>query len=56
MPARLLIGRGMPAAEILRFARALEPDLLAIVWSDEDAGAFCKVARGTDRPLLVLRR
>jgi nucleotide-binding universal stress UspA family protein len=53
---RLLLGSGPPAAEILRFARALDPDLIALVWDDETAGVLREVARGTDRPLLVLRR
>jgi nucleotide-binding universal stress UspA family protein len=55
-PARLLIARGVPASEILRLARTLEPDLLALVWSDEAPERFREVARGTDCPLLVLRR
>ena len=58
VPMRLLLGTGQPAAEILRFAAELEPDLIALVWHGATPGhgtVFAEVARGTKRPLLVLR-
>ena len=58
VPMRLLLGTGQPGAEILRFAQELEPDLIALVWHGGAAGhgaVFAEVARGTKRPLLVLR-
>jgi nucleotide-binding universal stress UspA family protein len=58
VPTRLLLGSGQPAAEILRFAEELDPDLIALVWygTEGHGGVFAAVARGTSRPLLVLRR
>jgi nucleotide-binding universal stress UspA family protein len=59
VPMRLLLGTGQPAAEILRFAEELDPDLIALVWHGGAAGhgaVFAEVTRSTTRPLLVLRR
>jgi nucleotide-binding universal stress UspA family protein len=59
VPTRFLLGTGQPAAEILRFAAELDPDLIALVWHGGAPGAgevFREVVRGTSRPLLVLQR
>ncbi len=58
VPTRLLLGTGQPAAEILRFAAELDPDLIALVWHGcaGHGAVFSEVVRGTTRPLLVLRR
>jgi nucleotide-binding universal stress UspA family protein len=57
---RFYLGAGDPANEILRFARLLHSDLIALVWhgevSDEHGGVFRAVVRAADRPILVLRR
>jgi nucleotide-binding universal stress UspA family protein len=60
VPRRLFLGAGRPADEILRFARELDADLIALVWQGGCAGhhgvCFREVLRGTQRPVLVLRR
>jgi nucleotide-binding universal stress UspA family protein len=57
---RFFLGAGDPAAEILRFADALESDLLVLVWHGElgcdHASVFRTVVRGSPCPILVLRR
>jgi nucleotide-binding universal stress UspA family protein len=58
IPTRLLLGTGEPAAEILRFARELDPDLIALVvrtpgWGE--GAVFRDVVRRAQRPVLVLR-
>jgi nucleotide-binding universal stress UspA family protein len=58
IPTRLLLGTGHPAAEILRFADQLDPDVVVLVWRGPTCGedsVFREVVRGTSRPLLVLR-
>jgi nucleotide-binding universal stress UspA family protein len=60
VPTRFLLGTGRPAAEILRFAEELDPDLIALVChGGENSGCgacFRDVMRGTSRPVLVFRR
>ena len=60
VPTRFFLGAGHPADEILRFARELDTDLIALVWhggcAAEPGLCFRDVVRGTRRPVLVLRR
>jgi nucleotide-binding universal stress UspA family protein len=60
VPTRVFLGSGRPAGEILRFARALDADLIALVWHGdrvgEHGGTFREVLAETERPVLVLRR
>jgi nucleotide-binding universal stress UspA family protein len=59
IPTRLLLGNGEPASEILRFARELEPDLIAMVWRTAgwgEGGVFREVLRRATQPVLVLRQ
>jgi nucleotide-binding universal stress UspA family protein len=59
IPTRLLLGTGEPASEILRFARELEPDLVAMVWRTAGWGEGCvfrEVLRHATQPVLVLRQ
>jgi nucleotide-binding universal stress UspA family protein len=60
VPTRFFLGAGSPAAEILRFARQLDVDLIALVWSGGCTGdrglVFRDVVRAAHRPVLVLRR
>ncbi|APR83788.1 Hypothetical protein A7982_09137 [Minicystis rosea] len=60
VPTRFFLGAGRPADEILRFAKELDTDLIALVWhggcSAEHGLCFRDVVRGTRRPVLVLRR
>lgn len=59
VPVRFFLGMGRPAAEILRYASELRPDLIALVWREEGAepgpviGEVLKLAR---QPVLVVRR
>jgi nucleotide-binding universal stress UspA family protein len=56
---RFYLGAGARGAEILRFADALESDLITLVWHGvrgEHGAVFREVLRGSTRPVLVLRR
>lgn len=60
VPKRVFLSAGRPAGEILRFARQLDSDLIALVWHGccvgEHGEVFRDVLAGTERPVLVLRR
>jgi nucleotide-binding universal stress UspA family protein len=60
VPKRFFVASGHPASEILRFARELDTDLIALVWhggcSDDHGACFREIVRGARRPVLVLRR
>lgn len=60
VPVRFFLGTGRPAAEILRYARELAPDLIALMWRDEGAAApgpvLSEVVRCARQPVLVVRR
>lgn len=57
--ARLFLGAGDPADEILRFSRELESDVVVLVWhgccDDEHGRVFRAVVRDARCPVLVLR-
>ncbi len=60
VPKRFFLAMGHAAPEILRFAEALDSDLVTLVWhgcaAGEHGSVFRDVVRGSTRPLLVLRR
>ena len=60
VPKRVFLGAGRPAREILRLARELDDDLIAMVWHGDRAGehgeVFREVLADAERPVLVLRR
>ncbi|MCC6554164.1 MAG: universal stress protein [Polyangiaceae bacterium] len=60
VPVRFFLGSGRPAAEILRYAGELGPDLIALVWRDEGAAepgpVLREVMRSARQPILVVRR
>ncbi|WP_437633541.1 universal stress protein [Sorangium sp. So ce854] len=57
---RFFLGRGAPAAEILRLARELASDLVVLVWHgqlvDQHGAVFRDVLRDAPCPVMVLRR
>ena len=57
---RMFLGAGPPEDEILRYARDLAPDLLALVWHgdlhDQHGKVFSRVLRAAPCPVLVLKR
>ncbi|HTN89078.1 MAG TPA: universal stress protein [Sorangium sp.] len=57
---RFFLGKGAPAAEILRFAGELASDLVVLVWhgqlADHHGGIFRDVLCGAPCPVMVLRR
>ncbi|WP_437576565.1 universal stress protein [Sorangium sp. So ce887] len=57
---RFFLGKGEPAAEILRFAGQLASDLVVLVWhgqlEDHHGGVFRDVLCGAPCPVMVLRR
>ncbi|WP_433930915.1 universal stress protein [Sorangium cellulosum] len=57
---RFFLGKGAPAAEILRFAGELASDLVVLVWhgqlADRHGGVFREVLCGAPCPVMVLRR
>jgi nucleotide-binding universal stress UspA family protein len=58
--ARLFVGAGDAASEILRFARELETDLVVLVWhgdlGEHHGAIFRRVLELSGCPVLVLRR
>ncbi|WP_437854394.1 universal stress protein [Sorangium sp. So ce363] len=57
---RFFLGKGEPAAEILRFAEQLASDLVVLVWhghlEDHHGSVFRDVLSGAPCPVMVLRR
>jgi nucleotide-binding universal stress UspA family protein len=60
VPVRFFLGAGRPSAEVLRYARELEPDLIALTWQvgrgAEPGALFAEVLAGARQPILVVRR
>jgi nucleotide-binding universal stress UspA family protein len=60
VPKRFFLAMGHAAPEILRFAEALDSDLVTLVWhgctAGEHGAIFRDVVKSSTRPLLVLRR